>query len=203
MSVKRVYETEVGGRVLRVENGEFAKQTNAGSMIYYGDTAVLSVVVARNEPSTADFFPLTVMYVEKMYAAGKIPGGFLRREGRPSENETLTSRLIDRPLRPLFPEGFRNEVQVINTVMSSDPDATPEMTALFGSSLAVVLSDIPFKMPVAGVKVGRVDGKLIINPTQAELELSDIDLIVAGTKEAINMVEAGAKQVSEEDMLEA
>ena len=203
MSVKRVYETEVGGRVLRVENGEFAKQTNAGSMIYYGDTAVLSVVVARNEPSTADFFPLTVMYVEKMYAAGKIPGGFLRREGRPSENETLTSRLIDRPLRPLFPEGFRNEVQVINTVMSSDPDATPEMTALFGSSLAVVLSDIPFKMPVAGVKVGRVDGKLIINPTQAELELSDIDLIVAGTKEAINMVEAGAKQVSEADMLEA
>ncbi|MDY3196142.1 MAG: polyribonucleotide nucleotidyltransferase [Paracholeplasma sp.] len=203
MSVKRVFETTVGGRVLRVENGEIAKQTNAGSMIYYGDSAVLSVVVSRNEPSTMDFFPLMVLYVEKLYAAGKIPGGFLRREGRPSEHETLTSRLIDRPIRPLFPEGFRNEVQIINTVMSSDPDATPEMTALFGSSLAVVLSDIPFKMPVAGVQVGRVDGKFIINPTVAELEKSDIDLIVAGTKEAINMVEAGAKQVSEEDMLEA
>jgi polyribonucleotide nucleotidyltransferase len=203
MSVKRVFETTVGGRVLRVENGEIAKQTNAGSMIYYGDSAVLSVVVSRNEPSTMDFFPLMVLYVEKLYAAGKIPGGFLRREGRPSEHETLTSRLIDRPIRPLFPEGFRNEVQIINTVMSSDPDATPEMTALFGSSLAVVLSDIPFKMPVAGVQVGRVDGKFIINPTVAELEKSDIDLIVAGTKEAINMVEAGAKQVSEEDMLAA
>jgi polyribonucleotide nucleotidyltransferase len=143
------------------------------------------------------------LYQEKLYAAGKIPGGFLRREGRPSEHETLTSRLIDRPIRPLFPDGYRNEVQIINTVMSSDHDATPEMTALIGSSLTLMLSNIPFKMGVAGVIVGRVNGKLIINPTVAEMEQSDIDLTVAGTKEAINMVEAGAKQVSEEDMLAA
>jgi polyribonucleotide nucleotidyltransferase len=150
-----------------------------------------------------DFFPLMVLYQEKLYAAGKIPGGFLRREGRPSEHETLTSRLIDRPIRPLFPDGYKNEVQIINTVMSSDHDATPEMTAMIGSSLALLVSDIPFKMGIAGVIVGRVNGKLIINPTVAEMEQSDIDLTVAGTKEAINMVEAGAKQVSEEDMLEA
>ena len=203
MSEKRVYETVIGGRTLRVEIGELAKQANAAAMLYYGDSAVLSVAVSRNEPSTMDFFPLMVLYQEKLYAAGKIPGGFLRREGRPSEHETLTSRLIDRPIRPLFPDGYKNEVQIINTVMSSDHDATPEMTAMIGSSLALLVSDIPFKMGIAGVIVGRVNGKLIINPTVAEMEQSDIDLTVAGTKEAINMVEAGAKQVSEEDMLEA
>ncbi len=203
MSEKRIYETVIGGRTLRVEIGELAKQANAAAMLYYGDSAVLSVAVSKDSASAQDFFPLTVLYQEKLYAAGKIPGGFLRREGRPSEHETLTSRLIDRPIRPLFPDGYRNEVQIINTVMSSDHDATPEMTALIGSSLTLMLSDIPFKMGVAGVIVGRVGGKLIINPTVAEMEQSDIDLTVAGTKEAINMVEAGAKQVSEEDMLAA
>lgn len=203
MSEKRIYETVIGGRTLRVEIGELAKQANAAAMLYYGDSAVLSVAVAKDSASTQDFFPLTVLYQEKLYAAGKIPGGFLRREGRPSEHETLTSRLIDRPIRPLFPDGYRNEVQIINTVMSSDHDATPEMTALIGSSLTLMISNIPFKMGVAGVIVGRVNGKLIINPTVAEMEQSDIDLTVAGTKEAINMVEAGAKQVSEEDMLAA
>jgi polyribonucleotide nucleotidyltransferase len=203
MSEKRIYKTVIGGRTLSVEIGELAKQANAAAMLYYGDSAVLSVAVAKDSASTQDFFPLTVLYQEKLYAAGKIPGGFLRREGRPSEHETLTSRLIDRPIRPLFPDGYRNEVQIINTVMSSDHDATPEMTALIGSSLTLMLSNIPFKMGVAGVIVGRVNGKLIINPTVAEMEQSDIDLTVAGTKEAINMVEAGAKQVSEEDMLAA
>ena len=203
MSEKRIYETVIGGRTLRVEIGELAKQANAAAMLYYGDSAVLSVAVAKDTASTQDFFPLTVLYQEKLYAAGKIPGGFLRREGRPSEHETLTSRLIDRPIRPLFPDGYRNEVQIINTVMSSDHDATPEMTALIGSSLTLMISNIPFKMGVAGVIVGRINGKLIINPTVAEMEQSDIDLTVAGTKEAINMVEAGAKQVSEEDMLAA
>ncbi len=203
MSEKRIYETVIGGRTLRVEIGELAKQANAAAMLYYGDSAVLSVTVAKDSASTQDFFPLTVLYQEKLYAAGKIPGGFLRREGRPSEHETLTSRLIDRPIRPLFPDGYRNEVQIINTVMSSDHDATPEMTALIGSSLVLMLSNIPFKMGVAGVIVGRVNGQLIINPTVAQMEQSDIDLTVAGTKEAINMVEAGAKQVSEEDMLKA
>lgn len=203
MSEKRVFQTEIGGRTLRVEIGELAKQANAAAMLYYGDSAVLSVVVSRNEPSTQNFFPLMVLYQEKLYAAGKIPGGFLRREGRPSEHETLTSRLIDRPIRPLFPDGYKNEVQIINTVMSSDHNATPEMTAMIGSSLVLMLSDIPFKMGIAGVIVGRVNGKLIINPTVEELEQSDIDLTVAGTKDAINMVEAGAKQVSEAEMLEA
>lgn len=203
MSEKRIYETVIGGRTLRVEIGELAKQANAAAMLYYGDSAVLSVTVAKDGASAQDFFPLTVLYQEKLYAAGKIPGGFLRREGRPSEHETLTSRLIDRPIRPLFPDGYRNEVQIINTVMSSDHDATPEMTALIGSSLVLMLSNIPFKMGVAGVIVGRINGQLIINPTVAQMEQSDIDLTVAGTKEAINMVEAGAKQVSEEDMLKA
>lgn len=203
MSEKHIYETVIGGRTLRVEIGELAKQANAAAMLYYGDSAVLSVAVAKDSASTQDFFPLMVLYQEKLYAAGKIPGGFLRREGRPSEHETLTSRLIDRPIRPLFPDGYRNEVQIINTVMSSDHDATPEMTAMIGSSLTLMISNIPFKMGIAGVIVGRVNGQLIINPTVAEMEQSDIDLTVAGTKEAINMVEAGAKQVSEEDMLAA
>ncbi len=200
---KKVYEMTLGGRVLRVEIGEMAKQASGAALISYGDSTVLSVVTAKNEASTQDFFPLMVIYQEKLYAAGKIPGGFLRREGRPSEHETLTSRLIDRPLRPLFPDGFKNEVQVINTVLSSDPECTTEMASMFGSSLVLGISDIPFNGPIAGVQVGRVDGEFIINPTPDQLTNSDIDLTVAGTKKAINMVEAGAKQVNEEDMLKA
>jgi len=203
MNEKKVYETTLGGRPLSVEIGEVAKQANGAALIKYGDSVVLSVVTAKTEPSKGDFFPLMVIYQEKMYAAGKIPGGFLKREGRPSAHETLTSRLIDRPLRPLFPKGFKNDVQVVNTVLSSDLNATPEMASMFGSSLVLGISDIPFGGPVAGVQVGRVDGEYVINPTPEQLEVSDIDLIVSGTKEAINMVEAGAKQVSEEDMLGA
>lgn len=203
MNEKKVYETTLGGRPLRVEIGEVAKQANGAALIKYGDSVVLSVVTAKNEPSKGDFFPLMVIYQEKMYAAGKIPGGFLKREGRPSTHETLTSRLIDRPLRPLFPAGFKNDVQVVNTVLSSDPNCTPEMASMMGSSLVLGISNIPFGGPVAGVQVGRVDGKYVINPTPEQLEESDIDLIVSGTKDAINMVEAGAKQVSEEAMLGA
>lgn len=200
---KKTYETTLGGRVLRVEIGEVAKQAAGSAMITYGDSTVLSVVTAKNEASTQDFFPLMVLYQEKLYAAGKIPGGFLRREGRPSEHETLTSRLIDRPIRPLFPEGFKNEVQIVNTVLSSDPDCTTEIASLIGSSIVLGISNIPFNGPVAGVQVGRVNGELIVNPTVEQQANSDIELTVAGTNEAINMVEAGAKQVSEEDMLKA
>lgn len=200
---KRVYKTTLGGKTLSVEIGELARQASGAALISYGESRVLSVVTARNEPSTMDFFPLMVIYQEKMYSAGKIPGGFLRREGRPSEHETLTSRLIDRPLRPLFPKGFKNEVQVINSVLSSDPDCSTEMAALFGSSLVLGISNIPFSGPVAGVHIGRINDEFIINPTPEEKELSDIDLIVSGTKTAVNMVEAGAKQVKEEDILEA
>ncbi len=200
---KKVFETTLGGRPLSVEIGEVAKQANGSAFINYGDSTVLSVVTARTEPSTMDFFPLMVIYQEKLYAGGKIPGGFLRREGRPSEHETLTSRLIDRPLRPMFPEGFKNEVQIINTVLSSDPEATTEMAALLGSSLVLGISNIPFNGPVAGVTVGRIDGKFVINPTPEQLLLSDIELIVAGNKDAINMVEAGAKQIDETVMLDA
>ena len=199
----KVFKKMLAGREIRVEIGEVAKQANASAMVYYGDSAVLSVVVAKENERAQDFFPLMVLYQEKLYAAGKIPGGFLRREGRPSEHETLTSRLIDRPLRPLFPDGYNDEVQIINTVLSSDPEITPEMVALFGSSLVTHISDIPFKLPVSGVLVGRVDEKFILNPTVDELSKSDLELNVAGTKEAINMVEAGAKEVSEDVMLEA
>lgn len=200
---KKTYETLLGGRTLRVEIGEVAKQAHGAAMITYGESTVLSVVTARNEASTQDFFPLMVIYQEKLYAAGKIPGGFLRREGRPSEHETLTSRLIDRPLRPLFPDGFKNEVQIINTVLSSDPECTTEMASLLGSSLVLGISNIPFNGPVAGVQVGRINNEFIINPTPEQLLVSEIDLIVAGTKVAINMVEAGAKQVTEDVMLDA
>ncbi|BCR35992.1 polyribonucleotide nucleotidyltransferase [Mariniplasma anaerobium] len=200
---KKVFETTLGGRAFSVEIGEVAKQANGSAFINYGDSTVLSVVTAKTEPSPMDFFPLMVIYQEKLYAGGKIPGGFLRREGRPSEHETLTSRLIDRPLRPMFPEGFKNDVQIINTVLSSDPEATTEMAALFGSSLVLGISNIPFNGPVAGVTVGLVDDKFIINPTPEQLETSKIDLIVAGTKDAINMVEAGAKQIDEDTMLDA
>ncbi|MBR3312242.1 MAG: polyribonucleotide nucleotidyltransferase [Solobacterium sp.] len=191
------------GRTLTVENGEIAKQAGGSILVRYEDTVVLSVATASHQAKDSDFFPLTVLYNEKMYAAGKIPGGFLRREGRPSEHATLTARLIDRPIRPLFAEGFRNEVQVVNTVLSVDPDCSSEMAAMFGSSLALCVSDIPFNGPVAGVQVGRVDGEYIINPTVEQSEKGDLNLTVAGTKDAINMVEAGAKEVSEEDMLKA
>ncbi|NLA32638.1 MAG: polyribonucleotide nucleotidyltransferase [Mollicutes bacterium] len=201
--MKKVFETEFFGRKLIVENGELAKQSNGSVLVRYGDTVVLSATVMSSNVSTADFFPLTVVYNEKLYSVGKIPGGFIKREGRPSENATLTARLIDRPIRPMFDENFRNEVQVINTVLSVDQDNSPEMTALFGSSLALSISNIPFDGPVAGVVVGMIDDKFIINPSGEELENSKLHLTVAGTKEAINMVEADSKELSEEVMLEA
>jgi len=200
---KKVYETTLGGRALKVEIGEVAKQAAGAAMIIYGDSTVLSVVTASSEPSTQDFFPLMVLYQAKLYAAGKIPGGFLKREGRPSEHETLTSRLIDRPIRPMFPEGFKNEVQIINTVLSSDPEASTEVASMFGSSLVLGISNVPFNGPVAGVQIGRIDGEFVVNPTPEQLSVSELDLFVAGTKHAINMVEAGAKQVTEEVMLQA
>lgn len=202
MSLK-TYQKKFGGRVLKVEIGEVAKQAKASVMVSYGESTVMSVVTASKEATDRGFFPLMVVYQEKLYSAGKIPGGFLRREGRPSEHETLTSRLIDRPIRPLFPKGFMNEVQVINTVLSSDINASPEMASFFGTGLILNLSDIPFYGPVAAVHIGRIDGSLVVNPNPEEMKNSDLDLIVAGTKEAINMVESGAKEVSEKDMLEA
>ncbi|MGX9930518.1 polyribonucleotide nucleotidyltransferase [Virgibacillus salarius] len=200
---KHLFSTEIAGKKFTVEIGELAKQANGACMIHYGDTAVLSVATASSEPKDLPFFPLTVNYEERLYAVGKIPGGFIKREGRPSEKAILSSRLIDRPIRPLFPDGFRNEVQVISTVMSVDQDCPSEIAAMIGSSIALSVSDIPFAEPIAGVNVGRVDGKFVINPTIEQEELSDIELTVAGTKDAINMVEAGAKEVPEEVMLEA
>ena len=200
---KRVFEKDFLGRKLVVETGEIAKQADGAVLVRYGDTVVLSTAVAADEAKNTDFFPLTVTFEEKLYSVGKIPGGFLRREGKPSEHATLSARLIDRPIRPMFADGFRNEVQVVNTVMSVDKNNTPEMTAMFGSSLALSISDIPFDGPIAGVYVGRVNGKYVINPTVEEMENSDIELAVAGTKVAINMVESGAKEVSEEAMLGA
>ncbi len=201
---KRVFEMNFRGRPLIVETGELAKQAHGAVLVRYGDTVILSTVCVSNDANVlSDFFPLMVLYQEKLYSVGKIPGGFIKREGRPSEAATLAARMIDRPMRPLFPSDFRNEVQVVNTVLSVDPDNSPELAAMFGSSLATSISKVPFNGPIAGVKVGRVDGKLVINPTVKELEESDIDLTVAGTKDAINMVEAGAKEVSEDDMLEA
>lgn len=192
------------GRKLIIEIGELAKQANGSVLVRYGDTVVLStVVVSKTANLLSDFFPLMVLYQEKLYAVGKIPGGFIKREGRPTENATLAARMIDRPLRPLFKEGFKNEVQIVNTVLSVDQDNSPEMAALLGSSLCTSISEIPFDGPVAGVKIGRVDGKFIVNPTVEETEKSDIDLTLAGTIEAINMVEASAAEVSEDDMLDA
>lgn len=202
-SEKRVFETTWGGRPLSVEIGQMAKQANGSVLVRYGDTVVLTAAVASKQAKDVDFFPLTVNYDEKMYAVGKIPGGFIKREARPSENATLTARLIDRPIRPMFAEGFRNEVQITNVVMSVEQDCQPEMAAMLGSSLALCVSDIPFNGPIAGVDVGRVNGEYVINPTVEQLESSDIELTVAGTKDAINMVESGAKEVSEEDMLGA
>ncbi len=201
--MKQVFTKEFAGRTLTVEHGELGKQADGAVLVRFADTVSFSVAQGSTQPSTLSFFPLLVLYNEKMYAAGKIPGGFFKREGRPSTLETLTARLIDRTLRPLFPDGYKNEVQVINTIMSSNEDHSPQMTALFGSSLALRISSIPFDTPVAGVVVGRIDGQFILNPTKDQLELSDIDLIVSGTAEAVNMVEAGARQVREDDMIDA
>ena len=200
---KQVFETTWGGRPLKVEIGQMAKQANGAVLVRYGDTVVLSAAVASKEAKDFDFFPLTINYEEKMYAVGKIPGGFIKREGRPSTDATLTARLIDRPIRPMFAEGFRNEVQVTNIVMSVEQDCSPAMAAMLGSSLALSISDIPFDGPIAGVEVGRVNGEYVLNPTVAQSDETDIDLTVAGTKHAINMVESGAKEVSEDDMLGA
>ena len=201
---KQEFHLDFCGRGITVETGEIAKQADGAVIVRYGDTVTLSTACASNQAKEGiDFFPLTVSFEEKLYSVGKIPGGFLRREGRPSEHATLTARMIDRPIRPLFAEGFRNEVQVVNTVLSVDQDYSPEMAAMFGASLALCISDIPFNGPIAGVKVGRVNGELICNPTVEQAAASDIDLTVAGTSQALNMVEAGAKEVSEEDMLQA
>ena len=200
---KRIFEKDFLGRKLVVETGEIAKQADGAVLVRYGDTVVLSTAVAADDPKDTDFFPLTVTFEEKLYSVGKIPGGFLRREGKPSEHATLSARLIDRPIRPMFADGFRNEVQVVNTVMSVDKDNTPEMTAMFASSLALSISDIPFDGPIAGVYVGRVNGEYVINPTVEQSANSDIELAVAGTKTAINMVESSAKEVSEDAMLGA
>ena len=201
---KKVFELDFRGRKLVIEQGEYAKQADGAVLVRYGDTVILSTaIVSDNANILSDFFPLMVLYQEKLYSVGKIPGGFIKREGRPTDAATLAARMIDRPMRPMFPEDFRNEVQVVNTVLSVDTDNSPELAAMFGSSLATSISQIPFDGPIAGVKVGRVNGEFIINPTPDELEKSDIDLTVAGTTEAINMVEAGSKEVSEEDMLEA
>ncbi|MEG1597098.1 MAG: polyribonucleotide nucleotidyltransferase [Bacilli bacterium] len=201
--MKKVFEFNFRGKKLIVENGEMAKQSNAAVLVRYEDTVVLTALNRKTDEVETDFFPLMVLYQEKQYAVGKIPGGFIKRETRPTEAATLAARLIDRPLRPLFPEGFNKEVQIVNTILSVDTESSPEMSAMFGSSLATCISDVPFDGPIAGVIVGRVDGHFIINPTPTELEKSDINLTVSGTMNAINMVEAGSKEVSEEDMLEA
>ncbi|MBR0420671.1 MAG: polyribonucleotide nucleotidyltransferase [Erysipelotrichaceae bacterium] len=201
--MKEVFDFDFYGRKLSIETGEVAKQAGGSVLVRYGDTVTLSTACASNVAKDTDFFPLTVSFEEKLYSVGKIPGGFLRREGRPSEHATLTARLIDRPIRPLFAEGFRNEVQVVNTVLSTDTDCSPEMAAMLGASLALCISNIPFDGPIAGVKVGYVDGNFIVNPSVEQLSRSAIDLTVAGTKEALNMVEAGAHEVSEDLMLDA
>lgn len=200
---KKVYTLDWAGRQLVVETGQYAKQANGAVLVRYGDSTVLSTATASKDSRGLDFFPLTVNYEERLYAAGKIPGGFIKREGRPSEKAVLTSRLIDRPIRPLFPDGFRNDVQVISLVLSVDNSSSPEMAAMIGSSLALSVSDIPFDGPIAGVQIGRIDGEFIVNPTSEQLLESDLDLIVAGTKDAINMVEAGASEVEEDVILEA
>ena len=201
---KKTFELDFRGRKLIVEHGELAKQAAGSVLVRYGDTVVLSATTVSKECDIlSDFFPLTVVYMEKQYAVGKIPGGFIKREGRPTENATLSARMIDRPMRPLFPENFRNKVDVVNEILSVDQDNTPEMTALIASSLAVCISEIPFNGPVAGVKVGRVNGEFIINPTAKQMEESDIELSVAGTMDAVNMVESGSKEVKEDDMLDA
>ena len=201
--MKEVFDFDFYGRKLSIETGEVAKQAGGSVLVRYGDTVTLSTACASSVAKDSDFFPLTVSFEEKLYSVGKIPGGFLRREGRPSEHATLTARLIDRPIRPLFAEGFRNEVQVVNTVLSVDTDCSPEMAAMLGASLALCISNIPFDGPIAGVKVGYVDGQFVVNPSVEQLSRSLIDLTVAGTKDALNMVEAGAHEVDEDLMLDA
>ncbi|HEC2150527.1 TPA: polyribonucleotide nucleotidyltransferase [Staphylococcus delphini] len=200
---KKVFKTEWANQPLTIETGQLAKQANGAVLVRYGDTVVLSTATASKEPRDGDFFPLTVNYEEKMYAAGKIPGGFKKREGRPGDEATLTARLIDRPIRPLFPDGYRHDVQIINTVLSADPNCSPEMAAMIGSSMALSVSDIPFQGPIAGVNVGYVDGEYVINPNLEQREKSRLDLEVAGPKDAVNMVEAGASEITEAEMLEA
>ena len=195
---KQVFTREFCGKTLTIETGEIAKQADGSVLVRYNDTVVLSTAVASNEPKDTDFFPLTVTFEEKLYSVGKIPGSFLRREGKPSEHSILSAREIDRTLRPLFAEGFRNEVQVVNTVMSVDKDASAEIAAMIGASLALCISDIPFDGPIAGCEVGRVDGEYVIDPTLEQLAKSELHLTVAGTKKAINMVEGDAHEVSEE-----
>ena len=197
------YEVMCGGRSLVVEIGDLAKQANGSVLVRYGDTAVLSTCVMGKNKVAGDFFPLQVLYQERLYSVGKIPGGFIKREGRPSEAATLAARLIDRPIRPMFDENLRNEIQVVNTVLSVTPDNSPEMAALFGSSLSIGISDIPFDIPVSGVIVGMVDGKFVINPTSEESERSILNLTVAGTKDAICMVEAGALELPEDVVVDA
>ncbi|REH88939.1 polyribonucleotide nucleotidyltransferase [Staphylococcus felis] len=200
---KKVFKTEWANQPLTIETGQLAKQANGAALVRYGDTVVLSTATASKEPRDGDFFPLTVNYEEKMYAAGKIPGGFKKREGRPGDDATLTARLIDRPIRPLFPDGYRHDVQIMNIVLSADPNCSPEMAAMIGSSVALSVSDIPFQGPIAGVNVGYVDGQYVINPNLEQKEKSRLDLEVAGHKDAVNMVEAGASEISEAEMLEA
>ena len=203
MNDKKVYSYEWAGRPLVIEVGQLAKQANGAALVRYGETAVLSTATMSKSPKPLDFFPLTVNYEERLYAAGKIPGGFIKREGRPSEQAVLTSRLIDRPIRPMFPDGFRNEVQVISMVMSNDQDCPSDVAAMFGSSLALAVSDIPFDGPIAGVHVGYINGEFVVNPTVEQAAQSTVHLTVAGNKDAVNMVEAGALEVPEEIMLEA
>ncbi len=199
---KETFSMEFAGRTLTIETGQVAKQANGAVVVRYGDTTVLTAAT-MGKMATGDFFPLTVNYTEKMYAAGKFPGGFMKRESRPSTDETLTARLIDRPIRPMFAEGFRNEIQVINTVLSYDENATPRMSAMLGSSLSLAISDIPFDGPIAGVEVAYIEGQYVINPSKEQKEISKLELSVAGTEKAINMVESGAKELSEEVMLGA
>src|SRR5918911_1745287 len=198
------YEIELGGRPLSFEAGRLAGQADGAVLARYGDTVLLAAVTAAREPREgADFFPLTVDYEERMYAGGKIPGNFFRREGRPTENAILTMRLTDRPLRPLFPKDFRNEVQIIITVLSYDGENDPDVLGIVGASAALTISPIPFEGPAAAVRVGRINGKFVVNPTMSEQAQSDIDLVVAGTAEALNMLEAGAKQVPEQVVIDA
>ena len=201
--MKHVVQMDLAGRPLILETGELAKQANGAVLVRYGDTAVLSTVTMSKEPKDLDFFPLTVNYEERLYSVGKIPGGFIKREGRPSEKAILASRLTDRPIRPLFPEGFRNEVQIVNLVLSVDQDCSPEISAMIGTSAALSISNVPFNGPIGGVIVGRVDGRFVINPTVEQELKSDMYVVVAGTRDAIMMVEAEANEVPEEDMLEA
>ena len=188
------FEMQLGGRTFTVETGKMAKQANGAVLVRYGESVVLVTATASEEPREGvDFFPLTVDYEEKMYAVGKIPGGFIKREGRPGESAILCSRLIDRPIRPLFPEGYRNDVQIVATVLSVEQDNAPEIAAMIGASCALTISDIPFMGPIAGVRVGRIDGEFVINPTVEQREKSDLNLTIAGSRDAVMMVEAGAE----------